>query len=97
MYQLAAMWVKNGKIRKNHIKYEGVGGNLFAFACKKSKDMGFGGYVGFVAKTSLIDYYRKALGAELSNGQRMYIEKESAEKLINILKTKYHETTLKRN
>ena len=62
--------------------YEGVGGNMFAFACKKSMDMGFGGYVSFIAKTALIAYYRKTLGAEPTSGQRMYIGKESAEKLV---------------
>ncbi|HTA62721.1 MAG TPA: hypothetical protein VK835_09710 [Bacteroidia bacterium] len=76
--------VENAKFNRGKEKiYVGVGGNLFAFACKVSKDLGFGGYVGFVAKTTLIDYYAKSLGAERALGQRMYIGEEAAEKLIN--------------
>ena len=76
--------IENAKFNRGKKKlYSGVGGNLFAFACKKSKELGFGGYIGFVAKTSLIVYYNNALGAELALGQRMFIRAESAEKLIN--------------
>jgi hypothetical protein len=39
--------------------------------------------VGFVAKTSLMEYYVKSLGAEVAIGQRMYIGEEASEKLIN--------------
>lgn len=62
--------------------YKGVGGNMFAFACMRSMDMGFGGFVGFVAKTALIKHYQETLGAELAIGQRMFITDVSAEKLI---------------
>lgn len=76
--------VENAKFNRGKEKiYVGVGGNLFAFACKISKDLGFGGFVGFVAKTALIDYYAMALGAERALGQRMFIGEEAAEKLIN--------------
>jgi hypothetical protein len=76
--------VENAKFNRGKKKMDaGVGGNMFAFACLKSKELGLGGYVGFVAKTSLIEYYNKALGAQLALGQRMYIGEESAEKLIN--------------
>lgn len=67
---------------KNKI-YEGVGGNLFAFACKMSMDMGFDGYVSFIAKTSLIEHYNKTLGATRAIGQRMVIIKQDSEVLIN--------------
>ncbi len=40
--------------------YVGVGGNLFAYACKISFDMGFEGYVSFKAKTALIEYYKES-------------------------------------
>lgn len=63
--------------------YEGVGGNLFAFACKISKDMGFGGFVSFISKTALITHYCKTLGAYAAFGQRMIIVDEAAEILIN--------------
>ena len=75
--------VENAKFNRGKEKvYLGVGGNLFAFACLKSKELGFDGFVGFIAKTSLIDYYGKTLGAEVALGQRMYIGEEAAEKLI---------------
>jgi hypothetical protein len=76
--------VENAKFNRGKGKiYLGVGGNMFAFACKKSMELGFEGYVGFVAKTSLIQHYSETLGAELGIGQRMAINKEAASKLIN--------------
>jgi hypothetical protein len=76
--------VENAKFNRGKNKiYLGVGGNLFAYGCKISKDLGFNGFVGFVAKTSLIEYYSRTLGAEVALGQRMYIGEEASEKLIN--------------
>lgn len=61
---ITANLVENAKFNRGKAKiYLGVGGNLFAYACLKSKELGFEGYVGFTAKTSLIDYYAKTLGA----------------------------------
>lgn len=37
--------------------YQGIGGNLFAFACKESYEKGFDGVVSFYAKTQLIVHY----------------------------------------
>ena len=67
---------------KNKI-YMGVLGNMFAYACKKSKDEGFGGFVTFVAKTALKEHYQKTLGAQFINSQRMFIDNHNADKLIN--------------
>ena len=76
--------VENSKFNRGESKvYEGVGGNLFAFACKKSKDMGFGGFVSFIAKTKLITHYERTLGAEIALGQRMFINNIASENLIN--------------
>jgi hypothetical protein len=75
--------VENAKFNRGKEKvYLGVGGNLFAFACKISKELGYNGYVGFIAKTSLMAYYTQTLGAEVALGQRMYIDEEASEKLI---------------
>lgn len=63
--------------------YEGVGGNLFAFACKVSKDFGFGGFVSFISKSSLFEYYNRTLGATRAIGQRMVIVDREAEILIS--------------
>ncbi|MDP3914359.1 MAG: hypothetical protein Q8R96_11570 [Bacteroidota bacterium] len=63
--------------------YEGVAGNLVAFACKLSLDCGFDGYVSFEAKTKLIGHYEKTLKAKLLTHNRMYIDKNAAENLID--------------
>lgn len=76
--------VENAHFNRGKNKtYEGVGGNLFAFACKASKDNGFEGFVSFIAKTSLLEYYNKTLGATRAIGQRMVITGKDAEILIN--------------
>ena len=60
----------------------GVAGNLVAFTCKRSFELGFEGYTSFTAKTALIDHYSKTLGAVSIGGQRMVIEKKQALKLV---------------
>lgn len=65
-------------------KYEGVAGNLVAFAAKLSLELGFGGAVSFDAKTVLIAHYEKTLGAQrIGRSQRMVIEEPQAKALIN--------------
>lgn len=63
--------------------YEGVPGNLVAFACKMSMDKGYEGFVSFFSKTRLIEHYEKMLGAVHVGGHRMVIYTFAAEKLIN--------------
>ncbi len=64
--------------------YEGVPGNLVAFACKTSFDKGYGGYVAFHAKSVLVEHYEKTLGARrAARGLLMVIETEAATKLVN--------------
>ncbi|PZX55772.1 hypothetical protein [Algoriphagus chordae] len=74
-------------VGKNKL-YEGVPGNLVAYACKVSFQKGFEGYVAFTAKTVLIDHYEKTLGAYHFKNQRMIIETRSA----SILVEKYFKT-----
>jgi hypothetical protein len=62
--------------------YEGVTGNLVAYACKVSFQKGFDGFVAFTAKTNLIKHYEESLGAYHFKNQRMIIETESAKKLV---------------
>ncbi len=64
-------------------KYIGVPGNLVAFVCKMSFDAGFEGFVGFTAKTQLIQHYIDTLGAELIFRNRMSISGNAAKKLVN--------------
>jgi hypothetical protein len=68
-------------IGKNKL-YEGVAGNLVAYACKLSFQYGFDGFVSFTAKTKLIEHYEKTLGAYHFGGHRMIIPTTSAEKLV---------------
>jgi hypothetical protein len=62
--------------------YEGVSGNLVAFACKLSFQRGFDGFIGFTAKTKLIEHYEKTLGAYHFGGHRMIIPTNSAKILV---------------
>lgn len=62
--------------------YEGVPGNLFAFACKVSWDSGYQGFISFTSKTRLIEHYEKTLGANHVGGHKMVIFPKDALKLI---------------
>jgi len=62
---------------KNKI-YEGVAGNLVAFACQISINKGYDGIVAFEAKTKLIEHYEQTLKAQLFAGNRMFIDKAAA-------------------
>ncbi len=70
----------NRGLNKEH---EGAAGNLFAFACLRSHEKGYGGYTSFEAKTALIAHYQKTLGARrIGNSIRMYIDETRALQLI---------------
>lgn len=69
-------------IGKNKL-YEGVAGNLVAYACKVSFQKGFDGFVAFDTKTKLIQHYEKTLGANRFSGQRMIIPTQPAQILID--------------
>ena len=69
--------------RKKNKMYLGVAGNLVAFACKLSLELGFEGYIAFNAKTSLIKHYELTLGAVNTSGQKMMINPKESLKLIN--------------
>ena len=68
--------------------YEGVAGNLVAYACKISFQKGLEGFVAFTAKSNLIEHYEKTLGAFHFKNQRMIIDTQSAKFLV----TKYFKT-----
>lgn len=63
--------------------YEGVAGNLVAYACKLSFQYGFEGFVSFTAKTKLIAHYEKTLGAYHFGGHRMIISTAPAKILVD--------------
>jgi len=62
--------------------YEGIGGNLFAYACKTSYEEGFDGVVSFYSKTQLIDHYSVTLGAILFANNKMIIPEQNAHLLV---------------
>jgi hypothetical protein len=63
--------------------YEGVAGNLVAYACKISFQNGFYSYLSFTARTKLIDHYIKTLEAYHFGGHLMIINTIAANKLID--------------
>lgn len=63
--------------------YEGVPGNLVAYACKASFQNGFDGFVSFDAKTSLIEHHKKSLGANHVGGQLMIIPTHISQNLVD--------------
>jgi len=62
--------------------YEGVAGNLVAFACKVSFQRGFDGFLSFTAKTKLIEHYEKTLGAYHFGNHLMILETKSSSILV---------------
>ncbi|MEO1050824.1 MAG: hypothetical protein AAFX87_09360 [Bacteroidota bacterium] len=65
-------------------RYDYVAGCLIAFGCKESFKISgaYKGFLTFVAKTKLIQWYQQQYGAELALGQRMFTDWETGEKLI---------------
>lgn len=63
--------------------YQGVPGNLVAYACKVSFQQGFEGFVSFTAKTKLIEHYEKSLGAFHFGNHLMIIQTAVARELID--------------
>ena len=63
--------------------YEGVAGNLFAFACKVAFEQGYERYISFRAKTELAEHYTKSLGARRINAQLMYVDTAESAILVN--------------
>jgi hypothetical protein len=70
--------------RKNK-KYDYVAGCLIAFACRESFKIAgnYKGFLTFVSKSNLIEWYSYKYAAVLALGQRMFIDAEAGEKLIN--------------
>jgi hypothetical protein len=69
-------------IGKNKL-YDGVAGNLVAYACKLSFQYGFDGFVTFFSKTNLIKHYETTLGAVHFGGQKMILETHYSKELVD--------------
>ncbi len=96
---LLSLTVENGYVFMNLLEsspfnngknklYQGVAGNLVAFACKLSFQRGYDGFVAFDAKSKLIKHYEESLNAIHFKNQRMIIDTNAAK----ILVTKYFKT-----
>jgi hypothetical protein len=76
--------LENAPFNIGRIKmYEGVMGNLVAYACKLSFQRGFDGFVSFTAKTKLIEHYEETLGAYHFGNNRMIIGNKPAQLLVD--------------
>jgi hypothetical protein len=76
--------IESSKFNRGSSKvYEGVPGNLIAFACRLSFQRGCEGYVAFHSKTKLVDHYKKTLNAIHYGRQLMVIETSAANILVN--------------
>lgn len=62
--------------------YEGVAGNLVAFACKVSFQRGFEGFLSFTAKSKLITHYENTLGAYHFGNHLMILETKASSILV---------------
>lgn len=71
-------------IGQKNKRYDYVAGCLIAFGCRESFKIegSYKGFLTFVSKTNLIKWYAEKYGAELALGQRMFIDWENGEKLI---------------
>ena len=83
-YYTDASLVESAPINRVDKKYKGVGGHLFAIAGKESFIAGNDGYVCFTAKTNLVEYYAKELGAVSygDGGRKMAITTLPAANLV---------------
>ncbi|OFY84315.1 MAG: hypothetical protein A3F72_14950 [Bacteroidetes bacterium RIFCSPLOWO2_12_FULL_35_15] len=63
--------------------YEGVAGNIVAFACRLSFQRGSDGFVSFHSKTNLIDHYVKTLNAIHFGNHLMVIDTGAALRLVD--------------
>lgn len=65
-------------------RYENVAGCLISYACRESFKIegSYKGFLSFVSKTDLINWYSKKYGGTQAIGQKMYIDPETGLKLI---------------
>ena len=85
MLIMDAVEIAPHNIGRNKKRYDYVAGCLIAFACRESFKLegSYKGFLTFVSKTNLIKWYSEKYDATLTLGQRMFIDSESGEKLIN--------------
>ena len=76
--------IENAAFNRGKTKlYEGVAGNLVAFACRLSFQRGNDGFVSFHAKTNLINHYTETLKAKHYGNHLMVLDTEAAIRLVD--------------
>lgn len=65
-------------------RYYNAAACLIAFACRESfkLETNYKGYLIFVSKSGLVEFYINKYGANLTFGQKMYFDSNAAKKLI---------------
>lgn len=69
--------------RGDNRQFYGTGAHLFAIACKLSFDNGCDGFVDFVSKSNLVEYYVEKIGAKILQGNHLYIDTIAAQNLVD--------------
>jgi len=64
-------------------RFNGVPGNLLAFAGQLSFDKGYAGFVSFVSKHALIEHYIATMGAKVLRGNRMFLDTKASRALVD--------------
>ena len=84
MLIMDALELAKYNIGQKNKRYDYIAGCLIAFGCRESFKIksDYKGYLTFVSKTNLINWYAEKYGAKLALGQRMFIDWENGERLI---------------
>jgi hypothetical protein len=64
-------------------RHEGIAGILLAFVARESFNSDCDGFVVFMSKTKLYEYYQTKYGAKPLGGLKLHFDTEASEKLIN--------------
>jgi len=84
MLIMDALELAQYNIGQKNKRYDYVAGCLIAFGCRESFKVksDYKGFLTFVSKTNLINWYAEKYGTKLALGQRMFIDWENGERLI---------------
>ena len=63
-------------------KHEGIAGILLAYVAKESFNAGCDGFIVFISKSKLYDYYQNQYGAKPLGGLKLHFDTEASKKLI---------------
>lgn len=76
--------METNKINKSPLSlHNGIGKAIIALCCKISFDLDLDGFISFEAKSRLMPFYKR-YGAKNITGLRMFIDTDSAKKLVDL-------------